>query len=80
MKIKFNTFIQIGVTFFTLLGFVLTAFKLPQYGLISNLISQPFWIYSTYKSWKEANQIGAFITTILLAITIIYGVINYWFL
>ena len=80
MKTKFNTLVQICVTFFTLLGFVLTAFKLPEYGLISNLISQPFWIYSTYRSWKEANQIGAFITTILLAITIMYGVINYWFL
>jgi hypothetical protein len=80
MKIKLNTIVQIGITFFTLLGFVLTAFKLPQYGLISNLISQPFWLYSTYKSWKEANQIGAFITTILLALAILYGVINYWFL
>ncbi|MBP9803251.1 MAG: hypothetical protein KBD14_03010 [Candidatus Pacebacteria bacterium] len=80
MKIKFNTFVQVCVTFFTLLGFILTAFKLPEYGLISNLISQPFWIYSTYRSWKEANQIGAFITTILLALAILYGVINYWFL
>ncbi len=80
VKLNTNTLVQFCVTFFTLLGFVLTSLKLPEYGLISNLISQPFWLYSTYRSWKEADQIGAFITTVLLAMAILYGVLNYWFL
>ncbi|MCL5667205.1 MAG: hypothetical protein M1383_05560 [Patescibacteria group bacterium] len=77
-KISFNTIAQAGLTAFTVLGFVLTAFKLPQYGLIAALVSQIFWVYSSYKAWREANQIGIFITTIFIIVTIIWGLINYW--
>jgi len=74
-----NTLMQIGLTIFTMLGFLLTSLKLPQYGLIANLVSQIFWLYSAHKAWREANQIGIFIATIFITIILISGVINYWF-
>ncbi|MFA6525192.1 MAG: hypothetical protein WCT33_02865 [Patescibacteria group bacterium] len=79
-KISVNSIFQVCLTIFTLLGFLLTSFKYPQYGLIAALISQIFWIYSSYKAWREANQIGIFITTILITFSIIFGIINYWVL
>jgi len=75
-----NLFMQIGLVGFTMLGFLLTSFKLPQYGLISNLISEIFWLYSAYKAWKQASQIGIFITTIFITLIIIGGIVNYWIL
>lgn len=71
-------FMQIGLVAFTMLGFLLTALKLPEYGLIANLISEIFWLYSSYKAWKNANQIGIFINTILITMIVLFGVINYW--
>jgi hypothetical protein len=79
-KISLNTIVQICLTVFTVLGFILTSFKYPQYGLIAALISQAFWLNSSYKAWREAGQIGIFITTIFITITIIFGIINYWVL
>ncbi len=73
-----NSLMQIGLVGFTMLGFLLTSFKLPQYGLIANLISEIFWVYSSYKAWKQANQIGIFITTLCISIIVLWGVINYW--
>lgn len=78
--LTFNNLVQVAVVFFTILGFLLIAFKLPQWGLISNLIAQPFWLYSSYKSWKNADQIGAFITTWIILTVILWGIINYWIL
>ena len=75
-----NTLMQVGLVFFTCLGFLLTALKLPQYGLISNLIGEIFWVYSTYHAWKKANQIGMFINTIVITMVLIGGIINYWFI
>ena len=75
-----NTAAQVGLIFFTMLGFLLTAFKLPQYGLIASLISEIFWLYSSYKAWKNADQIGIFITTIFVTLIIAFGILNYWFL
>jgi len=71
---------QVCLILFTMLGFLLTALKLPQYGLIAALISQIFWFYSSYKAWKEADQIGIFINTVLIFFIVLYGIINYWFL
>ncbi len=71
---------QVGLVFFTILGALLTSLKFPQYGLISYLISEIFWLYSSFKAWKNANQIGLFITTIVMTFIILAGVINYWFL
>lgn len=78
--LNFNGLIQVCVVFFTMLGFLLIALKLPGWGLISNLISQPFWFYSSYKSWKNADQIGAFINTLMITVILIFGVINYFLL
>lgn len=78
-KNYFNTFIQFGLIFFTVGGYLLTSFKLPQYGLIFGLISQVFWLYSSYKAWKESNQIGIFITTLFMIAVISFGIFNYWF-
>jgi len=75
-----NNLMQVGLVGFTILGFLLTGMKLPQYGLIANLISEIFWVYSAYKAWKEANQVGIFITTIVVGSIILFGVINYWFI
>lgn len=74
----FNNLAQVFIVSFTMLGFLLTALKLPQWGLISNFISQPFWLYSSYKSWKNADQIGVFITTLMITMILLFGIINYW--
>ena len=78
--LSFNTFMQVGLTGFTLLGILFTSLKLPQYGLILILISEIFWFYSSYKAWKEAGQVGILITTLVYTVIVIVGVINYWFL
>ena len=75
-----NNIAQVGLVLFTILGFLLTSFKLPAYGLVFNLIAQVFWIYSSYKAWKNANQIGMFINTLLITLILLWGIINYWFL
>ncbi len=74
-----NNLAQVGLVFFTVTGYLLTSLKLPQYGLILAFISQIFWLYSSYKAWKESNQIGIFITTIFMILVISFGVFNYWF-
>lgn len=71
---------QAGLIGFTGGGFLLTALKLPEYGLVLNLISQIFWSYSSYRAWREANQIGMFLATILITLILISGVVNYWVL
>lgn len=78
-KISFNTVAQVCLTIFTLSSFLLISLKLPQYGLIVALISQVFWLYSSYKAWRGAKQVGIFINTVCMTIINIYGVINYWF-
>lgn len=78
--LTFNNLTQVCIVLFTILGFLLTSFKLPQWGLVVSLIAQPFWMYSSYKSWKNANQIGAFITTLIITAVVSWGVINYWVL
>jgi hypothetical protein len=76
--ISFNGIMQIGLVGFTGLGFLLTSLKRPQYGLIANLVSQLFWLYSAYRAWREADQVGIFITSICITIILVYGVANYW--
>ena len=74
-----NNVVQVNLVLFTVLGFLFTSLKLPQYGLVFNLIAEVFWLYASYKAWKEAKQIGIFICTIIITVVLIYGVINYWF-
>jgi hypothetical protein len=73
-----NTVMQIGLVGFTALGFLLTALKLPQYGLVANLISQIFWLYSSYQAWRQADQIGIFVATICITLILTGGIANYW--
>lgn len=75
-----NTVMQIGLVGFTALGFLLTSLKLPQYGLVANLIAQMFWLYSSYKAWHQADQIGIFVATILITVILLIGIANYWLL
>lgn len=79
-KVILNNLAQVFLVLFTMLGFLLTSLKLPAYGLIFNLISQVFWLYSSYKAWKKADQVGIFINTILITIIVLMGIINYWIL
>ena len=73
-----NIVMQVGLVVCTGLGFLLTSLKLPHYGVIANLIGQVFWLYSSYRAWREADQIGIFISTVIITLILIYGVTNYW--
>ena len=75
-----NSIMQVCLVLFTSLGFLLTGLKLPQYGLIANLVGEIFWLYSSYKAWKKADQVGMFINSIIITTILLAGVINYWLL
>jgi hypothetical protein len=79
-RLSLNGVMQIGLVGLTGLGFLLTSLKLPQYGVVANLAAQIFWLYSSYRAWREADQIGIFITTICITLILVGGVVNYWFL
>jgi len=72
--------VQISLPTFTLAGFLLISMELSHWGVIVSLFSQIFWLYSSYKAWKSADQIGIFINTILATMIFTFGVINYWLL
>ncbi|MGE5367302.1 MAG: hypothetical protein ACM3PO_08565 [Betaproteobacteria bacterium] len=76
--LNLNTVMQIGLVAFTALGFLFTSMKLPHYGVAANLVGQIFWLYSSYRAWREADQIGIFILTIGITLILLYGVANYW--
>lgn len=75
-----NWTVQICLPGFTVLGFLLISLKLPQWGLLVSLFAQIFWLYSAYRAWKEADQVGLLINSVLNTFIFAYGVINYWFL
>jgi hypothetical protein len=79
MKEYLNKSTQFIIPILTVSTQIAIAFKHPEWGLIIGLCSQPFWIYSTWKSYKSAGQLGIFITAILVTIIAAIGVINYWF-
>jgi hypothetical protein len=79
-KKLWNTTVQICLPFFTIMGFFLTSLKFPEWGLASNLFAQLFWIPSSYRAWKEADQFGIFASTLIITMILIGGVINYWML
>lgn len=76
----FDKATQVLLPALTITGFALTAMKKPQLGLIFNLISEIFWLYSSWYAWKKAGQVGIFITTLIITVIVTYGVINYWFI
>jgi hypothetical protein len=76
----FNLVTQFALPGLTIGAQVATSLKYPQFGLIINLFAQPFWLYSSWKAYKQAGQAGIFITTIIFTIITAMGIINYWFL
>ena len=71
---------QFALPGFTILAYLLIALKRPEFGMIMSLLAQPFWLYSTWKAYKKLGQIGMFITSIVITIILIVGVVNYWLL
>lgn len=78
-KKAFNILAQFALPALTIGAQIATSLKYPQWGLIINLVSQPFWLYSSWKAYKQAKQIGIFVTTIIFTIITALGIINYWF-
>lgn len=76
----FNNVAQFALPGLTIGAQIATSLKYPQFGLIINLMAQPFWLYSSWKAYKQAGQIGILITTIIFTIITAMGIINYWFL
>jgi uncharacterized membrane protein (UPF0136 family) len=74
-----NGIVQVCLPLFTMLGFLLTAMKLPQYGVICGLFSEIFWAYASYRAWK-VGQWGIALTTAVATLIFTYGIINYWYL
>lgn len=75
-----NSTAQIALPSLTIGAQLAIALKFPEYGLIINLLAQPFWLYSSWKAYKKAGQSGILITAIIITIVLISGIINYWFL
>ena len=80
MKQKFDKATQIILPTLTVTGFLLTGLKKPEIGLVVSLTSQIFWLYTSWQAWKKAKQIGIFITSIIVTVVLLFGVINYWFI
>lgn len=76
----FNTVAQFALPGLTIGAQIATSLKFPEYGLIMNLLAQPFWLYSSWKAWRQAGQIGILITTVIFILITMFGIINYWFL
>jgi len=64
----------------TIGGQMATSLKHPEFWLIISLLSQPFWLYSSWAAYKNAGQIGILITTIVFTVITAMGIINYWFI
>ena len=79
-KSFFDLFTQFALPTLTIGSQVFIAIKKPEIGVLVNLAAQPFWIYSAYKSYKEAGQIGILLTAVIFLLVLMYGAINYWFL
>jgi len=75
-----NVFSQFAIPIFTLGGQLALAMKYPEWALILTMIAQPFWLYSSWTSYKKAGQIGMFINSIAFVIITAIGIMNYWFL
>lgn len=76
----FDKATQIAIPTLTTGSQILISLKYPQWGLIVLILAQPFWLYSTWKSYKQADQIGIFVNTVIYTVITIFGIINYWIL
>lgn len=79
-RLNFNTVTQIAMPVLTVVAQIAVSLKYPEYGVLINLIAQPFWLYSGWRSYKQAGQIGFFVNTIILTVVFGVGVVNYWLL
>jgi len=75
----FDILTQFALPGFTIVSYLLTAMKHPEFGLIMSLMAQPFWLYSSWKAYKRLGQSGMFFTSVVITIIVAIGVINYWF-
>ncbi len=75
---SFNTLTQFAVPALTIGAQAATALKFPEWGLIINMLAQPFWIYSAWKAYQKAGQVGMLITVIVVTIILAVGIVNYW--
>ena len=77
----FSTTIQVGLIALTLIGTMLIALELPEYGIVIQWVAQIFWLYNTYIIYRDDNtQWGMFVLSIIMALVIWYGILNYWYL
>lgn len=65
---------QYVIPLFTLSGMFLIARKV-KWGFILALLSQPFWLFTSYVN----DQWGVFLNTVVYAIILLYGVYNWFF-
>lgn len=75
-----DAFSQFAIPTFTLGAQLALALKYPEWALVLNMCAQPFWLYSSWKSYRQAGQVGIFITTVFFGIITVVGIMNYWFL
>ena len=76
----FDKTTQFAIPGLTIAAQVVISAKHPEWGLFLNLASQPFWLYSSWKAYKNAGQVGILITTIIMIFVISFGLVNYWIL
>lgn len=74
----FNKLTQFALPALTISSQLLVAMKYPQWGLTVNLLSQPFWLYTSWKSYKQAGQVGLLVTSVIFTTITAFGVLNYW--
>lgn len=77
MKKIFDSAAQIVIPVFTISAFLALSLKHPFLSLVLNMIAQPFWIYSSWRAYKKADQIGLLINTLVITIIVGFGVVNY---
>lgn len=76
----FDKIAQFALPALTIGATLLISLKHSGWGIVVNLAAQPFWLYSSWKAYKQAGQSGMLITTIVMVLVLIYGVINYFFI
>lgn len=74
----FNAVSQFALPGLTIGGQVAIALKFPEFGLILNLMAQPFWLHSSWKAYKQAGQSGILVNTIIFTLVTLAGILNYW--
>ena len=79
-KKLYDILAQFAIPGLTISAQAAIALKFPQWGLIINMLAQPFWIYSGWKAYKQAGQVGLFVATIIITFVIGLGIVNYWVL